>query len=566
MVALTLQSLHCAREGILDSRVAHLSELLQQKRLLFEAWTQERENGLIFIRKSPAIRDVLKNGTESSTAAARDLLGRYRINHSELSALTLINSRCQVVLASDAETQKQAQQLCAALQHELESRRHPMWHFAHPEGSDTQANAHLVLPIQDAHGEFIGHLIGTIRLQEMMFSMQGAGEFSPNSSLKLLLLRSANLECIAAPLERPELSGHPYALPTGFNRSGKEASLYSDAAGTPVLGAGIELPNVPWLLIAEVDQYEVFGMLRFLLRRAGYSFVAVLITVVVIALVLSNIIATPFRALKQVCSDIRSGGKRRRLGRFSTAEADDLANSFDTMMDQLEQTRQQLVQAETLAAIGELSASLVHEMRNPLNTVQMNLQALGAQAELDDRYRELYELALRQTNRLHHMLNELLNYGAKLELKRTDADLVALLGDVVQQFELRAEENDVKFMVSTKASPLTVHVDVEQMYRAIGNLIDNALAMSPAASTISITIEDITESTRITIADQGPGVQPALMEKIFLPMFTTREDGSGLGLPLVRKIAQLHGGTITVTSPPSGGASFQLMLPKGTFK
>jgi signal transduction histidine kinase len=236
------------------------------------------------------------------------------------------------------------------------------------------------------------------------------------------------------------------------------------------------------------------------------------------------------------------------------------------MLDELSRMRDRVVRAAALSAVGELSARIVHEMRNPLSSVKMNVKALRQKVAEDPAYAELADIAGEQAARLEHMLSDLLNYGKPIELKRdvlrfdrVAADLESTMGPV-------AADNGVTLSVrdGTRGKPFLA--DREQLLRALSNLVDNGIR---AAKGGGVSVEavvrgvDAQAELLMTVSDTGPGIADAVREKLFEPFVTTQREGTGLGLANVRKIVQLHGGSVTAENRAAGGAEFRVVLPAG---
>jgi len=420
----------------------------------------------------------------------------------------------------------------------------------------------------------IGYLVADLSLVQAVEALQDPPRHP--TSLKLCLIADADHRYLSLPHQDMKPHGNQIAkLPPGLfatppppahaghvHGAAPPGMVYRDYWGTKVLGQALPMPEFGWTLIAEIHHREAFDLLYFLVRRASYSAIVLSLAIGVLALVVARRLSYPLTELTRVCRQVAAGEPNYRLGALPSREANEVASSFNTMLDRLAETQRQLVQAGALAAVGELSASIVHEMRNPLNTIQMNLAALRRRLRDEPQYLELFELAERQAGRLQEMLNDLLNYGRPLAPAFAPCDVGELLGEVVRDYHSQAATGQVAVVLELAPHAVTVPLDRELLRRAFGNLLENALQATPAGGTVKLSLIAAQRHWLVTVADSGPGIPEAMRERVFLPFFTTRPGGTGLGLANVRKIVLLHHGEITIGTAELGGAAFILCFPR----
>jgi signal transduction histidine kinase len=223
---------------------------------------------------------------------------------------------------------------------------------------------------------------------------------------------------------------------------------------------------------------------------------------------------------------------------------------------------EQLRLKESLATVGELTAGIAHEFRNGLATIQGYSKLVDLNA-LPDQYRPYIEGIRAETESLSRVVTNFLNFARPAQLTLTDVDLGAICERAAAEIrpDVRALGGDVD--VSGEFS--IVEGDEVLLRQAVNNLLRNALEAcveaKPPRIAIRSELDFSARASRISIADNGPGIAPALRERVFQPFFTTKRDGTGLGLALVQKIIVFHNGRVTVGSTPQGGASFQITLP-----
>jgi signal transduction histidine kinase len=223
--------------------------------------------------------------------------------------------------------------------------------------------------------------------------------------------------------------------------------------------------------------------------------------------------------------------------------------------------------AERLAEIGTLTGGLAHEIKNPLSTVQLNLQLLQEDLDPHDpahaRIAHRLETVNREAGRLRDILEDFLRFAGNLELRLQPVNLNSILEELADFFAPQAQLNKVQLRFKPSPDPIVVSVDPRLIKQAILNLMINALqAMTTGGELIlSATKSDSPPTATIDVIDTGPGVPPDKREKIFQAYYSTKKAGTGLGLAMTKRIIEEHGGQIGVTSEPNKGSDFYIKLP-----
>lgn len=228
-----------------------------------------------------------------------------------------------------------------------------------------------------------------------------------------------------------------------------------------------------------------------------------------------------------------------------------------------------LTKTASLTAIGELTSSIAHEMRNPLSSIKMNIQMIQQKlsGEDDATFAELAKITYQQSLRLETMLNDLLSYGKPLQLHLRRSTFPALMQETLIAIAQEKKDKGVGLEINNSLDDeLLLEVDVELLTRALSNLMLNAIQWSPQEGTVQVTARrsrqtDQEQQIFVQVRDNGPGINPEKIDRLFQPFFTTRQGGTGLGLANVRKIIEYHGGTIIGENSPTGGAVFTITLP-----
>lgn len=232
---------------------------------------------------------------------------------------------------------------------------------------------------------------------------------------------------------------------------------------------------------------------------------------------------------------------------------------------QLAEAHRMLQQATRLSTVGTLAAELAHEIRNPLVAVQTFLQILPERLDDPEVTVELRGVALTELQRVARLLNELLGMARASVATFTATDLELVVEQVVRILQVSARKKEVVLERRGDALPVGA-ADASRLKQALVNLVLNAVQASPAGTTVFVETRAIADAdgapaVEIVVRDQGSGIPADVRDRIFHPFFTTKEHGTGLGLPVTRQIVADHGGSIDVANGPDGGAVFIVRMP-----
>lgn len=381
--------------------------------------------------------------------------------------------------------------------------------------------------------------------------------------------------------------GHPDPLTHTMDTEGIRAALigrdgagiYAGYDGETVIGAWTYLPEHGWALIVEMKAAEAFAPLRRMRRDAVLAALLTLGAVTLIVAWLSRSISAPIHRLAEASLRVSRGDLSPAVTVRLRDELGDLAERFNEMIESLRDSRsalqdaydkllhaqKQVVQAERLAAVGEVVASVVHEIRNPLSAVKMNLRILENKLSADANAAEHFRLAREQTDRLETMLAELLDLSKPVALQRVTVPVRDVITDAVTLFRAAGSADRITISTDAPDSLPPLWVDRARIGQVLLNLLLNAQAAMETDGALHIVAELIRENgapvVRLTISDNGGGISAENLNRVFEPFFTTRKSGTGLGLPNARKIVEAHGGTIRAASEPGKGTTMTVVLP-----
>ena len=238
-------------------------------------------------------------------------------------------------------------------------------------------------------------------------------------------------------------------------------------------------------------------------------------------------------------------------------EFEALRQALRELATALDAARERELEAERLRAFREVARRVAHEIKNPLTSMRIAVDQLrrsGGQA--DGRTGMAVEVMQSETERLERLAREFSDFGRLPEGPKSEVDLVDLLMDLGKS----AVPPEVAVRLKANGEPCKVLGHYDPLRRAFANLLRNASEAMQGCGAIDVAVTRDGDGLVVTIADHGPGVPDELRQHVFEPYFTTKQDGTGLGLALVRQTIEAHHGTITVTDTPGGGATFSIVL------
>jgi len=355
------------------------------------------------------------------------------------------------------------------------------------------------------------------------------------------------------------------------------------AEGVPIGALYVGLRERPYLMLK---------------MSIGVTFSVILLVGSAVGIVIStfagNRIATPIKELEGLVRRVAEGERGLASSITTRDEIGDLAAEFNQMsrilkeqeeeiraltqgLEQkvaertaelseknrlLDEARADLVRAEKLAAIGELAAGVAHEINNPMAIIRGNTELLQMTIPLDAEGREEVETIAHQVQRIERIVSNLLRFARKEKITRDRFDLEPLIQETLQQLPHQIPFDHVRVFLQIPPDLPPLPGDREQIRQVITNLLLNAIQSMPDQGEITVTarVDADTRECVLDIADTGPGIPPETRSQIFNPFFTTRPQGTGLGLSVSYGIIREHGGTIRLLDT-TVGATFRIILP-----
>jgi signal transduction histidine kinase len=382
---------------------------------------------------------------------------------------------------------------------------------------------------------------------------------------------------------------------TVFDRDGAVAGGGAGSAGSEQ-AALLEFSFPVSLGPGETGRIDVVFSRGSMRRQLGFSLVRIIVQLFITALVIVvfiNILASltvlaPIRKLLLATERIGSGDLTRGVDAGGRDEIGDLAHSFNIMLEQLrgseERIREQLdslrkahadlqakeealVESEKMAAVGRVAAGVAHEVGNPLGSVTGYLAMLRDENLSDEESRDCLDRTGKELERISRIMTDLLNYARQPRLEWSDIDVNMLVRGARSLLAAQPEFKTSSFRTELAEGLPPVRGDLHLAQQMLVNFILNASQAMPGGGLITLKTfsEDESGPVVVTVADEGPGIQPEDLPHLFEPFFSSGKAGrgSGLGLALCKRIAASMSASIEVDSNPGEGATFKVVFPAG---
>ncbi len=292
---------------------------------------------------------------------------------------------------------------------------------------------------------------------------------------------------------------------------------------------------------------------------------------IVMIVVFSRRYTRPIQRVVDASMRVAAGDLNQNIPVQSHDEIGQLSDTFNFMVAKLRETRtleERLREAEHLSGLGQLSRSMAHEIRNPLNFINLSVDHLGEKYKPDgsgdrEKFDHIISGIKQEIHRLNTLVTDFLDYGRPFKLNRQYIKFTLLLEDVLALIWAKAEADHIS-IVRDNSLDIELYVDPDLFKSCILNVITNAFHAMAAKSgerLLRIREELVNDNFVLAILDNGEGVKPEDLEKIFEPFFSTKQDGLGLGLPMTRRVMEEHGGKVQFHSVVGEGSRVRLIIP-----
>jgi signal transduction histidine kinase len=234
------------------------------------------------------------------------------------------------------------------------------------------------------------------------------------------------------------------------------------------------------------------------------------------------------------------------------------------LKDLLEDRLQQIGNFERMRALGETAAVIVHEIRTPLSSIRLGIESVRSSRAIPSSLCPRLDVALEQLTRLDRILGSIRNFARPRRLEPRPMDVRKTFTDALAGLEAALQGSRTTITLAVRPDPLWITADPECLAEVIQNLVLNAVEARPEGGEISLsaTTSGIRSGwVEIQVVDQGPGIPPFQMHRVFQPFFTTKRTGTGLGLAIVKNLVELHGGFVSLQSAKGRGTTVTIDLP-----
>ena len=391
------------------------------------------------------------------------------------------------------------------------------------------------------------------------------------------ILKSSNPQELGRRVNPHELAiylrGESHAIftsPSG-DTLGVIKPIWSESRCTPCHGRErkvLGILNVDFSL--KVPKQQMYDSSRFF----GFSMLVMIgLLTVGTLLIFQRFVRSPLRNIADKMALVEAGDLSARLEPVYDDEVGQLMRSFNAMVDKLSQAQaelqschyQQMERVDRLASVGEMSAGIAHEIKNPLAAISGAISVLASDFPDDDPRREVVAKVLEQITRLDKAATDLLYFGKPGKPSFSWADTNALLKKTLFFVAQHPEARNVHQVQELTRNLPPVWVDEKQLQQVFFNVIINAIQAMKDGGTLLIQTDlespDGKPVVRVVVGDSGPGISPDDLGRVFLPFYTTKTQGTGLGLAICRQLMEQQGGVIRVASRPGEGTRVTIELP-----
>jgi signal transduction histidine kinase len=415
---------------------------------------------------------------------------------------------------------------------------------------------------------FIAYFSGVVcMLYIAAYYRTRAGRYLFSSLGHALICTSSIMLFFPAPIgSNPWIYGHllrPMGFTTlFFSMRRKDLTKLTGSILYKALTAFSMLAAIPLLVYGSIVFYENIHPIDFV-GRNFMVFVLLLVTLIsalIFGLGMIIRLIRPILRLKDSVSGLVEKGLNEKIEVTTNDEIGELSNAYNDMIVKLQQSISERDRLGRLAATGELSATLAHEIKNPLNAISV-ASAYIAKNYRGNLIKEFIKVIQNEALRINQLTTKLLNFAKPVKAEPVPSDINKLVQETALLLKEESREQNVEVEIDMEKDVPVFNFDYHQIKQILLNLIINSLDAIEKDGRIKIQTRSSDGNVFLSVEDNGKGISDEDMKNIFNPFFTTKTRGTGLGLAISKKIAKEHGGDLLVKSTPSTGSKFTLLLP-----
>jgi signal transduction histidine kinase len=377
-------------------------------------------------------------------------------------------------------------------------------------------------------------------------------------------------------------------LPSDFLLSGVGGSVLAamDSDGSPVVRQPIEvellaLPHFTWrgerwVTVAQSLEEPPLNLVLAgpagaftepfyqAARRGTLALILGAVLAMLLVWVGSDRVTRRLNSLTRASKAVAAGELKVSVPEAGPSELRSVARAFNTMSASLQQTLERATQRETLAALGEYAASLAHEVRNPLMAMRLDLERAAERIAEDDPSNVLVGRALAELDRLDASLSGALKLARSGSLDLASIDIRVPVEAAMRAANPRFAGRGATLEVESWPNHfVAAHADTAAVEQLVLNLLLNAADALGEGGAAHVSVEEKGDAIHIRVRDEGEGIAPDLLTRVFQPLYSTRPEGTGLGLPIAHRIVRAHGGDLKLESETGKGTSATAIFPRG---
>ena len=443
-------------------------------------------------------------------------------------------------------------------------------------------------PVRDSDGQLLGVMLAGTRLESLLAEVK-------SQSLADAVLLDKDGKLVATTFVEPETGFGPVEINPGlFNDTNTSVTLDFELYGREYKSTYSPLvlrqSETGILGVALASNFVVTTMAT---SRGTFSliFAAATIATIVVGYLLAQSIARPILRLRSVSQAVAAGDLNQDTGVRGADEIGELASAFDIMTlrlrertaeavqlydetvvrnqeladinARLQSAQAQLIQSEKLATVGQLTAGIVHDVKNPLAVIKGIAEELAEEFGLDPTTRDQLKTIRESAAKASTIVTDLLKFARQSTPEMERHDLKETIESSVRLTEYLARKSNVQIKMDLPRTPVMVTYDAQQIEQVLMNLISNAIQAIKKGGAVRINLSEAGGAVAIAVQDNGIGIPEKNLQRIFDPFFTTKPEGegTGLGLSVSFGIITRHRGRIEVDSKPGLGTTFTILLP-----
>jgi len=575
---LSLFSVYMGKGMMKESTMDHLQNLVEVKETAIEQWLEERIRDGKTIAESQEIKSLDPKRIEPFLSLVKHFERAYL-------EIWVLNLKGQIVSGNLSKTSFGKEEW---FQRAIEEGTLILRPTLQPKSLKPAIT--ISFCIKDAKGRpigvlkelvdlsYISELISESKLGETgeLFIVNPQGEFVLHNRLIELLKKGT--------------SRVPYfekiQLQLGYT------GVYKDYTDNEALGSWKWIPNLRCYLIAQQDTKEAFYQIDLLVKKAFIIFIIATLVILGISYWVIGRVTNPIKSLSETVVSFANGhfgktvstGRKDEIGRLIAGfnvMAEKLKKAYKELEGKVEasnkeleiayqmlkQRQEQLIQSEKMAALGQLSAGIAHEIRNPLTSFKIFIQSLEKEIDLDENQKEDFRIIMKEIDRINENITRFLNFARPEEPLFQTINVSTLVKETVNLLAAKLKNSGIRLDILLPEEHPPVEGDPKQLAQVFLNLLLNAVEAMPRGGTLTISsavkvnLVSLQESLQLIIEDTGHGIPEKDRPYLFDPFFTTKVGGTGLGLSIVYSIIQKHNGRIEVESELGKGSSFILSFP-----